>query len=149
MRLQDNARAAQEFFASGAGLKLQHKNAEFVQGWMGEALEVVREQTEHNAHTAEASARGIGRQQENMRALSRDWAGAYRAFISPFSYVQEGMRSFQRATKQGLETTEQLARQGLRASEEATRQELRVAEEATERTEGACARPRRSPMRLS
>ena len=137
MRLQeDNARAAQEFFANGVRLlKLQQRNAEFVQGWMGEAVEVVREQTEHNAHTAESIARGIGRQHENMRALSRDWAGGYRAFFSPFSYVQEGMRTFQRATQQGLEATEQVARQGLRATEQATRQGLRVAEEATERTE--------------
>jgi hypothetical protein len=137
MRLQeDNARATQEFFANGVRLlKLQQKNAEFVQGWMGEAVEVMREQTEHNAHTAEVFARGIGRQQESMRALSRGWVGAYREFFSPFSYVQEGMRTFQRATQQGLETTEQVARQGLRATEQATRQGLRVAEEATERTE--------------
>ena len=137
MRLQeDNARATQEFFANGVRLlKLQQRNAEFVQGWMGDALEVMREQTEHNAHTAEAFARGIGRQQESMRALSWGWVGAYREFFSPFSYMQEGMRTFQRATQQGLETTEQVARHGLRATEQATRQGLRVAEEATERTE--------------
>ena len=138
MRLQeDNARAAQEFFANGVRLlQLQQRNAEFVQGWMGDAVEVMREQTEQNVRTAEAFARGIGRQQESMRALSRGWVGAYREFFSPFSYVQEGMRTFQRATQQGLETTEQVARQGLRATEQATRQGLRVAEEATERTEG-------------
>jgi hypothetical protein len=137
MRLQEeNARAAQEFFASGVRLlKLQQKNAEFVQGWMGEALEVVREQTEQNARTAEAFARGIGRQQESMRALSWGWVGAHREFFSPFAYLQEGMRTFQRATEQGLEATEQVARQGLRASEQATRQGLRVAEDATEQTE--------------
>src|SRR5215208_7572229 len=62
---EDNARAAQEFFANGVRLlKLQQKNAEFVQGWISEAVEVVREQTEQNARTAEAFARGIGRQQE-------------------------------------------------------------------------------------
>ena len=141
MRLQEqNARAAQEFFANGVRLlQLQQRNAEFVQGWIGDAVEVVREQTEQNARTAEGFARGIGRQQESMRALSRGWVGAYREFYSPFSYVQEGMRTFQRATQratqQGLETTEQVARQGLRATEQATRQGLRVAEEATERTE--------------
>jgi hypothetical protein len=83
MRLQeDNARAAQEFFTNGVRLlKLQQRNAEFVQGWMGEAVEVVREQIEHNVHTAEAFARGIGRQQENIRALSRGWVGAYREFF--------------------------------------------------------------------
>src|ERR671917_2527058 len=135
-RQEDNARAAQEFFANGVRLlQLQQKNAEFVQGWMGEALEVVREQTEQNARTAEHFARAASRQQENMRSLTQGWVGAYRDFFSPFAYLQEGMRTFQRATRQGLEVTEQVARQGLRASEQATRQGLRVAEEATERTE--------------
>src|SRR5215218_4967109 len=137
VRLQeDNARAAQEFFSGGVRLlQLQQKSAEFVQGWMGEAVEVVREQTEQNAKTAEAFARTASRQQESMRALSQGWDGAYRDFFSPFAYFQEGMRTFQRVTRQGLEVTEQVARQGLRASEEATRQGLRVAEEATEQTE--------------
>jgi hypothetical protein len=137
VKLQEqNARVAQEFFAKGVRL-LQHqqKNAEFVQGWMGEAVEVVREQTEHNASTAEAFARNVSRQQESMRALTQGWVGTYRDFFSPFAYVQEGMRTFQRAAQQGLEVTEEVARQGLRASEQATRQGLRVAEEATERTE--------------
>jgi hypothetical protein len=137
VRLQEqNARAAQEFFANGVRLlQLQGRNAEFVQGWIGDAVEVVREQTEHNASTAEAFARSVSRQQESMRALSQGWVGAYRDFFSPFAYVQEGMRAFQRAAQQGLEVTEQVARQGLRASEQATRQGLRVAEEATERSE--------------
>jgi hypothetical protein len=102
---------------------------------MGDALEVVREQTEHNVRTAEHFARAASRQQENMRSLTQGWVGAYRDFFSPFAYAQQGMRTFQRATQQGLEVTEQVARQGLRASEQATRQGLRVAEEATERTE--------------
>jgi hypothetical protein len=137
MRLQEeNARAAQEFFANGVRLlRLQQRNAEFVQGWMGDAVEVVREQTEQNVRTAETFARTVSRQQEGFRALTEGWFGAYRDFFSPLAYVQEGIRSFQRATQQGLEATEQVARQGLRASEEATRQGLRVAEEATERTE--------------
>jgi hypothetical protein len=142
MRMQeDNARAAQEFFANGVRLlQLQQKNAQFVQGWMGEALEVMREQTEQNARTAESFARAASRQQENMRSLTQGWVGAYRDFFSPFAYLQEGMRTFQRATQQGLEATEQVARQGLRASEEATRQGLRVAEEATEQTENVLRR---------
>jgi hypothetical protein len=137
VRLQeDNARAAQEFFAQGVRLlQLQGRNAEFVRGWMDEALEVVREQTEHNAKTAEAFARTASRQQEAFRALTQGWVGAYREFFSPLAYVQQGMRAFQRATQQGLEVTEQVARQGLRASEQTTRQGLRVADEATERTE--------------
>jgi hypothetical protein len=137
VRLQEqNARAAQKFFAQGVKLlQLQGRNAAFVQGWMDEAVGVVREQAEQNASTAETFARTLSRQQESMRALTRGWVGAYRDFFSPFAYVQEGMRTFQRAARQGLETTEQVAKQGLRASEQATRQGLRVAEEATEQTE--------------
>jgi hypothetical protein len=137
MRLQEqNARAAQEFFANGVRLlQLQQRNAEFVQGWMGDAVEVVREQSEQNVRTAEAFARTVSRQQEGFRVLTQGWVGAYREFFSPFAYLQEGMRTFQRAAQQGLEVTEQVARQGLRASEQATRQGLRVAEEATEQTE--------------
>jgi hypothetical protein len=121
IRLQeDNARAAQEFFANGVKLlQLQQ---------MGDAVEVVREQTEQNARTAEAFTRGISKQQEGYRALTQQWVGAYRDFFSPFSYVQEGMRTFQRATQQ-------VARQGLQATEQGTQQGLRVAEEATELTE--------------
>src|ERR687889_2314497 len=59
VRLQEeNARAAQEFFAQGVKLlQLQGRNAEFVRGWMDEAVGVVREQAEQNASTAETFAR--------------------------------------------------------------------------------------------
>jgi hypothetical protein len=137
MRLQeDNARAAQEFFTNGVKLlQLQQRNAEFVRGWMGEAVEVVREQTEHNVRTAEAFGRSVSKQQESFAALTRAWAGAYRDFFGPFAYAQQGMMTFQRVTQHGLEATEQVARQGLRATEQATQQGLRVAEKATEQTE--------------
>ena len=137
VRLQeDNARAAQEFFAQGVKLlQRQQKNAEFVQSWTGDAVEAVREQAEHNASTAEAFMRAIGRQQECFRTLTRGWVGAYTDFFNPFAYVQEGMRAFQQATRQGLEATEQVAQQGLRATQQATKQGLRVVEEATERTD--------------
>jgi hypothetical protein len=136
-RLQEqNARAAQEFFASGVRLlQLQGRNAEFVQGWIGEAVGVAREQTVQNASTAEAFARTASRQQESLWSLGRVWVGAYRDLFSPFAYVQEGVRAFQRASQQVLEATEQVARQGLWTSEQAARQGLRAAEEATERTE--------------
>jgi hypothetical protein len=114
---------------------LQQRNAEFVQGWSDEAVEAVRQQTEHNMQTAEAFARGIGKQQEAFGALSRAWAGTYRDLFSPFAYFRQGVRTTQQAARQGLEATEQVARQGLRASEQATRQGLRVAEEATEQTD--------------
>lgn len=133
---EENARAAQEYFAQGVKLlQRQQKNAEFVQDWTGDAVEVMREQAEHNARTAEAFARAASRQQESFRALTRGWVGAYREFFSPFAYAERGMRAFQEATRQGLEATEQVARQGLEATEQATKQGLRVVEEATERTE--------------
>ncbi len=138
MRLQeDSARAAQEWFANGVKLlQLQQRNAEFVGGWASDAVEAVREQTEHNVRTAEAFARAMSKQQEGLRAFTQVWSGAYRDFFfSPFAYAQEGMRAFQQATRQGLEATEQITRQGLRATEQATRQGLRVAEEATEQTD--------------
>src|SRR5215213_654371 len=140
MRLQeDNARAAQEFFANGVRLlRLQQRNAEFVRGWMGEAVEVVREQTEQNARTAESIARTVSRQQEGFRALSQGWVGVYRDFFGPFAYVREGMRTFQRATQQKLEATEQATQQGLRVAEEATEQTdkvLRQTEKVTREAE--------------
>jgi hypothetical protein len=137
VRLQeDNARAAQEFFANGVELlRLQQRNAEFVGGWAGDAVEVLREQAEHNARTAEAFARVVSEQQEGLRALAQRWTGAYRDFFSPFTYVREGMKIFQRATQQGLEATGQVARQGLEATEQVTQQGLRVAEEAAGQTE--------------
>jgi hypothetical protein len=130
MRFQEqNARAAQEFFANGVKLlQLQQRNAEFVRGWMGEAVEVVREQTEHNVRTAEAFGRSVSKQQESFAALTRAWAGAYRDFFGPFAYFREGLRrTFQRATQQGLEVTEQ-TEDVLRQTEKATREaELRTA----------------------
>jgi hypothetical protein len=133
---EDNARAAQEFFSGGVRLlKLQQKNAEFVQSWTGDAVEVLREQTEHNARTAEAFARAVSRQQESFRTLARGWAGAYTGFFSPFAYAQQGMRASQQATRRVLGAAEQIARQGLRVTEEATKQGLRVAENTAEQTD--------------
>jgi hypothetical protein len=140
MRLQEeNARAAQEWFAGGVKLlQLQQRNAEFVQGWTGEAVEALREQTEHNVRTAEAFARSASKQQEALGTLTRAWAGTYREFFSPFAYFQESLRTTQRAARQGLEATEQVARQGLRVAEEATEQTeevLKQTEKATKEAE--------------
>src|SRR5215213_899711 len=105
MKLQeDNARVAQEWFANGVRLlQLQQRNAEFVRGSMGDAVEILREQTEQNARTAEAFGRSVSKQQEGYGALTQQWVGAYRDFFSPFSYVQEGMRTFQRATQRATQ----------------------------------------------
>jgi hypothetical protein len=126
VRLQEeNARAAQEWFANGVRLlQLQQRNAEFAQGWTGNAVETLREQAEHNLRTAETFAQAARKQQDGFNQLARAWAGAYRDFFSPFAYFQEGLRTTQQAARQGLEATEQVARQG-----------LRVAEETTEKTE--------------
>ena len=131
MRMQEeSARAAQEFFAQGVRLlQLQGRNAEFVQGWTGDAVEVMREQAEHNARTAEAFARAANRQQEAFRTLTRGWVGAYTDFFSPFASARQATRAFQRATQQGLQVTEQVTRQGLKVAEENTRQGLRAAEQ--------------------
>jgi hypothetical protein len=140
VKLQEqNARAAQEFFANGVRLlQLQQKNAEFVQSWTGDAIEVMREQTEHNTRAAEAFARAIVRQQESFRTLTQGWVGAYTEFFSPFAYVEQGMRAFQDATQQNLQATEQVARQGLRVAEdsaERTEKVLRQTEKATHEAE--------------
>ena len=140
VRLQEqSARAAQEWFANGVKL-LQHqqRNAEFVQGWSGEAVEAVRQQTEHNVQTAEAFARGISKQQEAFGALSRAWAGTYRDLFSPLAYFRQGVRTTQQAARQGLEATEQLARQRLRVAQEATEhtdEVLKQAEKATKKAQ--------------
>jgi hypothetical protein len=125
-RLQEqNARAAQEFFADGMRLlQLQGRNAEFVQGWIGEAAEVAREQAEQNVRTAEAFARGVSRQQESIRVLTRSWVGAYRDFFSPFAHFQEGVRTFLRVAEEATERTENVLKQTEKATREA---ELRTA----------------------
>jgi len=116
-------------------LQRQQKNAAFVQSWTNDAVEVVREQAEHNARTAEAFARAASRQQESYRSLTRNWVTAYTEFFSPFAYARQGVRAFQDATRQGLRVAEETTRRGLEVTEEATEQGLRVVEEAAERTE--------------
>jgi hypothetical protein len=136
---EENARAAQEWFAGGVKLlQLQQRNAEFVQGWTGEAVEALREQTEQNVRTAEAFVRSASKQQEGFRTLTQAWAGAYRDFFSPFAYFGEGLRTTQQAARQGLQATEQVAWQGLRVAEEAkeqTEEVLRHTEKATKEAE--------------
>jgi hypothetical protein len=131
---EDNARAAQEWFANGVRLlQLQQRNTEFVQDWTSDAVEALREQTEHNVRTAEAFARAARKQQEGFQELTQQWGDAYRDFFSPFSYAQEGLKTVQRATEQVLEVTEEVAQQGLQVVEETTEQ----TEEALRRTEKA------------
>src|SRR5215203_6751073 len=57
MRLQeDNARAAQEFFANGLRLlHLQQRNAEFMQGWMGDAVDVMRDRKSTRLNSSHAN----------------------------------------------------------------------------------------------
>jgi hypothetical protein len=139
MRLQEqNARAAQEWFAGGVKLlQLQQRNAELMQGWTGDAVEALREQTEHNVRTAEAFARSASKQQEGFRTLTQAWTGAYRDFFSPFAYFREGVRTTQQAARQGLQATEQVTRQGLRVAEEATEQTDKVLQQTEKATKEA------------
>jgi hypothetical protein len=139
MRLQeDNARAAQEWFASSVRLlQLQQRNAEYAQGWTGNAVEALLQQTEHNLRTAEAFARGVSKQQEGFAELTRAWSEAYRDFFSPFAYFREGVRTTQRAAQQGLEASEQIARQGMRVAEEAAEQTEAVLEQTEKATREA------------
>jgi hypothetical protein len=119
-------------------LQLQQRNAEFVQGWAGDAVEALREQTEHNVRTVETFARSASKQQEALGTLTQAWAGTYRDFFSPFAYFRESVRTTQQAARKGLEATEQVARQGLRVAEEATEQTeevLRQTERATKEAE--------------
>jgi hypothetical protein len=136
---RDSFEALAENFAAAQrrSMGLAEGGLEFVRSWTEDAIEVLREQTEHNTRTAEAFARAIGRQQENFRTLTRGWVGAYTDFFSPFAYARQGMRAFQQATQQSLEATEQVARQGLMVAKETTKQGLRVAEDTAERTDKA------------
>jgi hypothetical protein len=140
VRLQeDNARAAQEWFAGGVRLlRLQQRNAEFVGGWASDAVEALREQSEHNARTAEAFARTAVKQQEGFRALAQAWSGTYRdLFFSPFSYAQQALRTSQRATERGLEATRHAAQRGLEVAEEAAELTDEVVGRAKEATREA------------
>ncbi len=129
---EDNARAAQDWFANGLKLlQLQERNAEFARGWTDDAIKALREQTEQNLRTGEAFATTIRKQQEGFRSLTQQWVGAYWNFFSPLAYVREGMKITQQAT-------EQVARNGLRVAEEATEQTeevLRQTEKATREAE--------------
>lgn len=136
---EENAKAAQEWFANGVRLlQLQQRNVSFAQEWLGGGVEALREQTEQNLRTADALARGVRKQQEGLQTLGREWVGAYRNFFSPFAYAREGLRTAEQATRQGLQATQQVAQQGLRVAEEAAEQTdkvLRKTEEATREAE--------------
>src|SRR5918998_922594 len=90
---EDNARAAQEWFANGVRLmQLQQRNADFAQDWLGGGVEALREQTEQNLRAADAVMRNARKQQEGLQRLGQDWVGAYGDFFTPFaSYAREGL----------------------------------------------------------
>ena len=88
---EDNAKAAQEWLAGGVRLlQLQQRNAEFVGGWTEDAVEALREQSEHNARTAEAFARAISRQQESLRTLTRNLGWGLRGLLLPLRVRSAG-----------------------------------------------------------
>src|SRR5215207_2739400 len=138
LRLQEqNTKAAQQWIAASMKVaQLQQLSVRFAQEWRHNGAEALREQTEHNLHTAQSFARSARKQQEGFRIIAEGWSDAYEGFvISPFDYAQEGIRTFQRAAEQGVNVTQRVVEQGTEASEQVTRQGLRIAEEATERTE--------------
>ncbi len=141
---EDNAKAAQEWFANGVRLmQLQQRNADFAQDWLSGGVEALKEQTEQNLRAADAVVRNARKQQEGMQKMGQEWVGAYQNFFSPFtSYAREGLRTAQQATQQGIEATQQVAQQGLRVAEETAEQTaeqtdkvLRETEEATREAE--------------
>ncbi|QIN81532.1 hypothetical protein GBA63_01990 [Rubrobacter tropicus] len=135
---EDNARAAQEWFANGVRLmQLQQRNVSFAQDWFGGGVEALRDQAEQNLRTADVFARSARKQQEGLQALGREWVGAYRNFFSPFAYAREGLRTAQKATEQGIQATQQVAQQGLRVAEETAGQTEKVLRETVEATREA------------
>ena len=137
---EDNARAAQEWFANGVRLmQLQRRNADFAQEWLGSGVEALREQTEQNLRAADAVVRNARKQQEGLQRIGQEWVGAYGDFFSPFaSYARKGLRTAQQATEQGIQATQQVAQQGLRVAEETAQQTdkvLRETEKATHEAE--------------
>jgi hypothetical protein len=137
---EDNARAAQEWFANGVRLmQLQQRNANFAQEWLGGGVEALREQTEQNLRAADAVVRSARKQQEGLQRIGQEWVGAYGDFFTPFaSYAREGLRTAHQATEQGIQATQQVTQQGLRVAEETVEQTdkvLREAEEATREAE--------------
>src|SRR5919202_1680615 len=132
LRLQEeNAKAAQQWFASSVRVaQLQQRNVRFLQAWLREGAEALREQTEHNMRTAETFARSVRKQQEGFRALAQELIEAYEGFyFSPFYYAQQGLRPIQQATEQGLKATQRVVEQGAEATQQVAKQGLRVAEE--------------------
>jgi hypothetical protein len=126
---EDNARAAQEWFANGVRLmQLQQRNVDFAQDWLGGGAEALREQTEHNLRAADAVVRNARKQQEGLQTIGREWVGAYQEFFPFASYAREGLRAAQQATEQGIQATQQ----GLRVAEEATEQTEKVLRETEE-----------------
>jgi hypothetical protein len=136
---EDNARAAQEWFANGVKLlQLQQRNVKFTQNWLTSGAEALQSQTEQNRQTAEVFSQGARKQQENFRALAGEWVGAYQDFFSPFvANAQEGLSVAQETTQQALQTTQQAAQQGLRLAEETTAKTEQVVRETQEATQEA------------
>jgi len=138
LRLQEqNTKAAQQWIAASMKVaQLQQLSVRFAQEWMHNGAEALREQTEHNLHTAQSFARSARKQQEGFRIIAEGWSDAYEGFvISPFDYAQEGIRMFQRAAEQGVNVTQRVVEQGRRPPS---------------RSPGrGCGSPRRPPVRRS
>ncbi len=131
LELQEkNSKAAQDLFTSGMRFaELGQRNASFAQKWMGQGVNLWRDQAESNARTAEAVARSASEQQESFRKLAEQWTSTYQSLFSSFgSYAEEGLKNAQ-------QLAEQTTRQGLKVAEEAVEQTERVVEQTVEQTE--------------
>ncbi|MDQ3659000.1 MAG: hypothetical protein M3338_04935 [Actinomycetota bacterium] len=128
---ESNARAAQEWWTSGLRLlQTQQRSAGFAQNWMSDGIGIMRQQAEHNRRTVEVFAESVQKQQEGFRKLIEGWTSVYWTFFSPFTYVREGLRVAEQATRQGMEATRQATREGLRLAEEATEQGQQAIQQA-------------------
>lgn len=139
-RLQENnARAAQEWWAKGLGLlESQQRVASFSQEWLSNGVESLRGQIEQNIRTAEAFAESARKQQEAFSVVTTGWTNAYRGlFFAPFSYAQGGLKAVQQATEQSAQATQQVVQQGLQLVEVATEQTEQVTQKAEQEIEHA------------
>ena len=141
---QSNSKAAQDLFTSSMRFaELGQRNVRFMQKWMGQGVNFMRNQSESSARTAEVVAQSASEQQESFRKLAEQWTSTYQGLFASFgSYAEEGLKNAQ-------QLTEQTTHQGLRVAEEAVEQTEQVIEQTVEQTERMArqADPTRLPIK--
>ena len=141
---QSNSKATQDLFTSGMRFaELGQRNVRFMQKWMGQGVNVWRDQAESSVRTAEVVAQSASEQQESFRKLAEQWTSTYQSLFSSFgSYAEEGLKNAQ-------QLTEQTTRHGMKVAEEAVEQTEQVVERTVEQTERMArqADPTRLPIK--